>query len=78
MIATDYAKALYELGGKKEHLAPLKKMLERRGHTRLMPSILAEYQKLALHDERLARHKEETPERRRTRELLELYRKLTA
>ena len=78
MIATDYAKALYELGGKKEHLAPLAAILNRRGHTRLMPNILAEYEKLVLHDERIARHKEETPERRRTRELLELYRTLTA
>lgn len=78
MIATDYAKALYELGGKKEHLAPLVSVLKRRGHERLMPNILAEYQKLALKDERLAKHKEESPERRRTRELLELYRKLTA
>ncbi len=78
MIAHDYAKALYELGGKPEYLVPLKSVLERRGHMRLMPSILAQFQKLALHDERLAKHKEETPERRRTRELLELYRKLTA
>lgn len=78
MIATDYAKALYELGGKPEHLAPLKSILERRGHVRLMPNILAEYQKLVLHDERLSKHKEDSPERRRTRELLELYRTLTA
>lgn len=78
MIAQDYAKALYELGGKPEHLAPLRSVLERRGHLRLMPGILAEYQKLALRDERLAGHKRETPERKRTRELLELYRTLTA
>jgi hypothetical protein len=78
MIATDYAKALYELGGKEEHLAPLKSMLERRGHQKLLPNILAEYEKLSLTKERLALHRHETPERRRTRELLELYRKLTA
>ena len=78
MIAADYAKALYELGSKKEHLAPLKKILERRGHLSLLPGILAEYQKLALYHNRLKAHKEETPERRRTRTLLELYRTLSA
>jgi hypothetical protein len=78
MLAKNYAKALYELGGKAEHLAPLKKVLEHRGHARLMPGIAAEYQKLVLGAERLAKHKEDTPERRRTRNLLELYRKLTA
>jgi hypothetical protein len=78
MLATDYAKALYVLGGKKEHLAPLKAILARRGHTRLMPGILAEYQKLILRDERLAKHKAESPKQAQTRHLLELYRKLTA
>jgi hypothetical protein len=52
-------------------------MLERRGHHKLAPSIIAEYQKLVLAKERLAKHKEETPERARTRTLLELYRALT-
>lgn len=78
MLAKDYAQGLYELGGKKEHLAPLAKILERRGHAKLMPQILAEYEKLVEHDARLKKHKEETPQQAQTRILLELYRKLTA
>jgi hypothetical protein len=78
MLARDYATALHELGGKKEHLAPLKSILERRGHQKLLPRILAEYEKLELGAARLGVHKEETPERRRTRTLLELYRTLVA
>lgn len=78
MLARDYATGLYELGGKVEHLAKLKKILASRGHEKLIPQILAEYQKLGEHDARLAKHKEETPEQAQTRILLELYRKLTA
>ncbi|HEV7449528.1 MAG TPA: hypothetical protein VGP13_03255 [Candidatus Paceibacterota bacterium] len=78
MLAADYAKALYELGGKKEQLASLQKVLERRGHAKLLPNIAAEYKKLLLRDERLAKHKQETPKQAQTRNLLELYRKLTA
>jgi hypothetical protein len=77
MLATDYAKALYDLGSKKEHLSALKQVLARRGHAKLLPSILAEYQKLALYQERLAAHKTETPKQAQTRTLLELYRTLT-
>lgn len=77
MLARDYAQGVYELGGKPEHLAGLKKVLERRGHLKLLPQILAEYQKLLEHDARIARHKEETPEQAQTRILLELYRTLT-
>lgn len=78
MLAKDYAQGLYELGGKKEHLAGLHKVLERRGHTKILPQILAEYEKLVEHDARLKKHKEETPQQAQTRILLELYRKLTA
>jgi hypothetical protein len=77
MLAKDYAQGLYDLGGKAEHMPKLKKVLERRGHTRLLPQIFAEYQKLAEHDKRMAKHKEESPEQRQTRTLLELYRTLT-
>lgn len=78
MLAKDYAQGLYELGAKKEHLAELTKILKRRGHTKLLPQILAEYEKLVEHDARLLKHKEETPDQTQTRILLELYRKLTA
>ncbi len=77
MLAKDYAQGLYELGGKAEHIKPLKIVLERRGHLKLLPQILAEYQKLEEHDVRIANHKKETPEQAQTRTLLELYRKLT-
>lgn len=77
MLARDYAQGLYELGGKPEHLAPLIKVLERRGHSKLLPQILSEFQKLEEHDARLKKHKEETPEQAQTRILLELYRTLT-
>lgn len=77
MQSRDYAQGLYELGGKQEHLAPLIKILERRGHLKLLPQILAQFQKLGEHDARMARHKKETPEQAQTRILLELYRTLT-
>ncbi len=77
MLSRDYAQGLYELGGNPEHMAQFKKILERRGHLKLLPQILAEYQKLEEHDARMARHKEETPEQAQTRILLELYRTLT-
>lgn len=77
MLARDYAQGLYELGGKPEHLAPLKKVLERRGHLKLLPQILAEFQKLKEHDARLAQYKKESPEQAQTRILLQLYRTLT-
>jgi hypothetical protein len=77
MLAKDYAQGLYELGGKPEHLSPIIKILERRGHTKLLPQILSQYQKLNEHDTRIAKHKDETPEQAQTRILLELYRKLT-
>ena len=78
MKASDYAHALYELGGKKEHLSGLKKVLARRGHTKLLPSIFSEYKKIVLYKERLEAHKADTPQRRRTRTLLELYRALVS
>ena len=77
MLATDYAKALYELGEKHEHLQGLTEALKRRGHEKLLPQIFAEYKKLVLGAERLAEHKKVTPEKEQTRVLLELYNKLT-
>jgi len=76
MIAIDYAKALYQLGDR-ANIKNLREMLARRGHDKLLPQIYAEYHKLKLYDERLAKHKAVTPERERTRILLEMYKKLT-
>ncbi len=78
MIAHDYAKALFALEPTKATLANLRATLARRGHTKLLPQILREYQKLVLRAERLALHKKVTPEREQTRVLLELYKKLIA
>ena len=84
MLATDYAKALYQtrtsgVQGTSDVrlLKSLRTVLTRRGHEKLLPQIFAEYKKLALGAERLVRHKEVTPEKEQTRILLELYKKLT-
>ena len=75
MIATDYAKALFELG-ESANLKNLKAVLSARGHLKLLPQIYSEYEKLALGKKRLDLHKKVTPERERTRVLLELYKTL--
>ncbi len=76
MKATQYAKALYEMG-ERATVRGLREALALRGHTALMPQIYAEYQRLALAKKRLATHKRTSPARERTRVLLELYRTLT-
>jgi F0F1-type ATP synthase delta subunit len=76
MLATDYAKALYQLGEKENHLPGLREALKRRGHEKLLPQIFAEYKRLVLGAQRLAEHKKVTPEKEQTRILLELYKKL--
>lgn len=74
MIAKEYAKALFAAQNPK--LSRLRDVLKRRGHEKLLPRIFAEYQKLILARERSAMHRDVTPERERTRTLLELYKKL--
>lgn len=79
--AAQYAKALHQLVSKsptegKRYLASLRETLAERGHTRLMPRVYAEYEKLLLREERTKRFLKETPERARTRALAELYRTL--
>jgi hypothetical protein len=78
MKAQDYAKALYQLGGKPAHLKGLKEALKRRKQLKLLPRVLSEYQKLELRDRRLTAQKKVTPAEERTRVLLELYRTLIA
>ena len=80
-IATSYAKALHQLMDKsdlsKQYLHNLKESLAKRGHTKLMPKILSEYQKLDVQKQRSLTHAAVTPEKERVRVLLGLYKKLT-
>jgi len=82
-IAAQYAYALFELveaspGKSKDYLQGLRTTLERKGHQKLAPSIVASYQRLQQHKDRSARYGAITPESERTRVLLELYRTLVA
>ncbi len=74
-VHSDYAKALYALKDKAT-VAGLQAALKARHHEKLLPRVYSEYQKLLLQEKRLAEHKRVTPERERTRVLLELYRTL--
>lgn len=81
--AAVYAKALREAFVKdasnaKKLLTNLRGALERRGHQKLLPAILTEYQKLELAEERSRVLATITPESERNRTLLELYRKLVS
>lgn len=82
-IAATYARMLYRTaaehpGEAAEALQTLIATLKARQVEKMLPAIYAEFQKLALHGERQALHLAITPERERTRVLLELYRKLIA
>ncbi len=85
--ASYYAHALFDLVTRgegaseqqgKQYLDNLKQVLARRGHQSLLPNIFAEYQKLVQRRERSSEYAKITPERERTRTLLELYRRLVA
>lgn len=81
MIATDYARALYAAAQDNSEkgtqlIKNLRALLARRGHSRLLPHILTEYEKLSLRDRRRERYARVTPEAERTRVLLDLYRTL--
>jgi len=80
-IAASYARALYELVAQDPrkgsvYLKNLRASLTRRGHLKLLPNIVSEYQKLHIAKERAARNSAVTPEKERTRILLGLYKKL--
>jgi hypothetical protein len=78
-IAGLYAKALHlatKEGDAKNALKNLRASLEKRGHIKLLPAIFNEYKKLLLAEERSQARNTITPESERTRELLELYRRL--
>ena len=79
---SQYARALYALtlgqpDKAKDYLHNLEKVLERRGHQKLLPRIFSQYRSLAERATRTRRYKEVTPQGERTRVLLEVYRKLT-
>jgi hypothetical protein len=79
--AAAYAKAIYDLDKtkfSKTHFTNLHKALESRGHSKLLPAILSEYEKLELAAERSKTRSTITPESERTRTLLELYRRLVS
>ncbi len=80
-LAQSYARALFDLvsnneGKGGEYLKNLSEALKRRGHHKLLPQIFSEYKTLELQKERTKIHNTVTPEKERTRTLLELYRKL--
>ena len=80
---TQYAQALHALIEEKperssEYLSNLKKVLERRGHQKLLPRIYSAYIKIVEHKERSKTYATLSPETKRTRALLELYRTLVA
>jgi F0F1-type ATP synthase delta subunit len=81
-IPQSYARALFVLLKKnpkegKTYVKNLHEVLKRRGHEKLLRQIFAEYEKLVLHQTRMARYREVTPHKERTRILLELYKTLT-
>lgn len=81
-LARQYAQALTELiqedaSKGKTYLANLKQILEKRGHEKLFPQILRQYETLETARERVAKAQEVTPERERVRVLFELYKQLT-
>jgi hypothetical protein len=82
-LSQSYARALYEASsssGKSAHelMKNMHEALKRRGHEKLLPRIISDYEKLAMSKERLEEYRRVTPEAEQTRVLLELYRKLTA
>lgn len=82
-IAASYARALHQLvvqnpGKSTMYLANLRTSLAKRGHLKLLPNIVSEYQKLDIADVRAAQNSAVTPEKERTRILLGLYKKLIA
>ena len=76
-LAAQYARALHESEAPDEaKLKNLREALLRRGHEKLLPRIFTEYERLVEKKERLEEYKKVTPEKERTRILLELYKKL--
>src|SRR5690348_7038145 len=80
-LAEHYAQALFELGTKdpsrtKDYLKNLEQVLERRGHQKLFPRILAHLKTIEERQAREKKYKKFTKDDARTRTLVELYRTL--
>jgi F0F1-type ATP synthase delta subunit len=80
-LSDQYAKALYDVaekhpGNAADHVRNLRASLAKRGHEKLLPRILTAYEHLHASAKRKARVAAITPEERRTRTLVELYKKL--
>lgn len=81
--ASQYAKALYELISKnpskhKEYAKNIQGVLQERGHSKLLPQILSELERLDEKNKRSERFNTQTPEQQKNRALLELYQKLVS
>ncbi|MEK7612945.1 MAG: hypothetical protein AAB449_02250 [Patescibacteria group bacterium] len=80
ILEQQYAQALHKArssqGPATELFANLAAALKRRGHMQLLPRIVSAYQKIAAQETRLEEYTKVTPERERTRVLVELYTKL--
>jgi hypothetical protein len=82
-IASTYARALFEMletspKHSKVFFENLQKSLKRRGHQKLLPKILSEYEKLETAHKRRDLYSTVTPQMERTRTLMQLYKKLIA
>lgn len=82
-LAGQYAQALHEKIAEKPASAPsylknLRASMRARGHEGLLPRVFAEYEKLELRRRRRESQAKTSPEAKRTRELVELYRTLIA
>ncbi len=80
-LAASYARALYELvledpSKATTFSAHLQSGLTKRGHLKLLPAIVREYEKLEVQEARSTLHSTVTPEKERVRVLLGLYKKL--
>lgn len=80
-IADQYAKALYDValknpGNAEAYGKNLYAALRKRGHEKLLPRILKSYEHLEMNTARKMNRARVTPEQRRTRTLVELYKKL--
>ena len=82
-LSQQYAHALFALRQEmpeksKAHLEGLVRTLQSKGHTKLSPNILFEYQAILEKKDRSARYGEVSTEGERTRALVELYRVLAS
>ncbi len=81
ILEQQYAEALYQLvvaapNRSREYLEQLVSTLKHKGHTQLLPRIFSQFEKILERKKRSEIYSTESPEKKRTRILLELYRTL--